>query len=209
MRRWRLITFSLATGFITNVLIAWACATWSTSDQEHSNYNAPGVGWPAIPPADWPEASMWIKCTAFGMQTDGASANLQRLIDTRRADPSIKCHWMFVDQYGWPCLALSRRRETVQVMRTSQQPPLPWWIAGFETPRWIKPIHKSGIPVNPMWPGLIANTLLYSAITAGMCIAATTLRNRSRRRRNLCTHCAYPIPDPAKPCPECGRLPRA
>jgi len=65
------------------------------------------------------------------------------------------------------------------------------------------------IPLKPLWPGLLLNTLCFG--TAGAILlplpgaAVRTLRHRIRRRRNLCEHCAYPRPAGASTCPECGR----
>lgn len=203
-RRWiPLVAISLAIGLIVNVLVAWGLSTWSTGDPQHANYDAPGVGWPARAPGDWPEPDMWMNGDGFGMRMCGAGANLHRLIDTHRLDPSVKHYSMIIKEYGWPWLALSRRRQWTQVMRSFQNEPMAWWEEGFETPHWVKPIHDSGIPVNPLWSGLVGNMCVYAAVAGGLAAGLKELRHRRRRSRGLCVACAYPVRGLVV-CPECG-----
>ncbi|MEM1424379.1 MAG: hypothetical protein AAGH64_10300, partial [Planctomycetota bacterium] len=69
-------------------------------------------------------------------------------------------------------------------------------------PRWAPP--RNGLPVPslptpgfpPMWidvPGAMGNTLVYAALMYTAFIGAGALRQRSRRRRGLCTSCKYQL----------------
>jgi hypothetical protein len=63
------------------------------------------------------------------------------------------------------------------------------------------------LPCNPLWPGLLADTLFFAACAWGLWRLPLALRRRSRRRHGLCPRCAYSLaglPENAA-CPECGR----
>lgn len=61
-------------------------------------------------------------------------------------------------------------------------------------------------PFLPLWPGLIANTLIFAAAWGGLFSLLRAARRALRRRRNLCPACAYDLRQtpPGSPCPECG-----
>jgi hypothetical protein len=60
------------------------------------------------------------------------------------------------------------------------------------------------LPLRPIWPGFLANTVLYAAITLLLIQATFSLRRYLRARRGLCPDCSYPIAD-SPVCTECGR----
>lgn len=60
------------------------------------------------------------------------------------------------------------------------------------------------VPTGILWPGFIANTLLYAAIVLGLMQLPGFIRRARRRRRGQCTACGYPIGTSAT-CTECGR----
>ncbi len=73
--------------------------------------------------------------------------------------------------------------------------------------RWLKNwFGGESLPVIPLWPGFAVNTLFYAALAWGLWQVPLALRRRSRRRKGLCTHCAYDRTGIATdaPCPECG-----
>lgn len=59
------------------------------------------------------------------------------------------------------------------------------------------------LPLRPMWPGFLINTILYALILWLLFAAPFALRRRRRRRRGLCEQCAYPI-GVSPVCTECG-----
>lgn len=65
------------------------------------------------------------------------------------------------------------------------------------------------IPTSPIWPGLIADTAIWSAASALLLFGLKQLRATHRRRRNRCPHCNYARVGLAQdaPCPKCGRSP--
>ena len=61
------------------------------------------------------------------------------------------------------------------------------------------------LPLRPVWPHSLANSLVHGLALAFLVGACTTLRQRYRRSRDLCERCAYPITALDR-CPECGTV---
>ena len=162
-----------------------------------------------MPPKDWPEPDAWAGGNGPGVRTYSASANLKQFVLTQRADPEVRLYVMSVRDDGWPWGGLSSRKQSTQVMRTIQETRLPTHVTGIELPLWVRPGYKIRLPLTPVWPAFIANTLFYSALVGACWLAPGAIRRRRRTRNNLCIHCAYPIADSTKPCPECGKIAHA
>ena len=60
------------------------------------------------------------------------------------------------------------------------------------------------LPLRPIWPGFLFNTLFYAAILWPVIPGPLALRRLIRRRRGLCPKCAYPMGESAV-CSECGK----
>lgn len=61
------------------------------------------------------------------------------------------------------------------------------------------------LPLRPIWPGLVANVLFWSAATWAAFAIPRSLRARSRRKRGRCIACNHPLAG-SSACPECGGL---
>jgi hypothetical protein len=59
------------------------------------------------------------------------------------------------------------------------------------------------LPLRPIWPGLVANVLFWSAATWAAFAIPRSWQVRSRRKRGLCIACAHPLAS-SSTCPECG-----
>ena len=62
------------------------------------------------------------------------------------------------------------------------------------------------LPYAPMWAGLAADLLAFGTFWL-LVLSFSGLRRTLRRRRGLCTRCAYALKGlaPGSPCPECGQ----
>ncbi len=60
------------------------------------------------------------------------------------------------------------------------------------------------LPLRPIWPAFLANTLLYATLSQLLVSAPRQLRRHLRARRGLCPACGYPVGE-AVVCSECGR----
>ncbi|MEQ8844360.1 MAG: hypothetical protein RIB58_05845 [Phycisphaerales bacterium] len=59
-------------------------------------------------------------------------------------------------------------------------------------------------PLRPTWPGLLANTLFYTALALAPMVLLRWRRTRRRRARGLCVACGYELGEGVGVCPECG-----
>lgn len=64
------------------------------------------------------------------------------------------------------------------------------------------------LPARPIWPGLLADTLFYAVLFAGLHQLVGWGKRARRRGRGRCAACGYDITGIAddEPCPECGRV---
>jgi len=63
------------------------------------------------------------------------------------------------------------------------------------------------LPLIPIWPGFLANTLIFSApllVPYGLWWAIHLIRRRKRRRRGCCLECGHQLIAGQFTCPECG-----
>jgi hypothetical protein len=107
--------------------------------------------------------------------------------------------------YGWPFCCLWQG-ETVDGMNAGLTT-WPWngFSCGGLKIGVSGPLPKY-LPALPLWPGLLIDTAFYALFCFALIRGAPALRRTLRRRRNLCTVCAYDrkgLP-PTTPCPECG-----
>lgn len=192
----------LLLGALINVLVATACAYWwwqlaPPSGMPLALDDATGTSrWPWAAASDWPEVNGGNEWRTFGSRLTiwyhGVSVNPS----TVHLD-----HEMTRKRTGWPMLALESRggfplaatidaaswvREGVRVQHDGQSVILPLW---------------------PIWPGFLVNTLAYGALVAAPVLAPGVCRRAYRRRHGLCLRCAYPI-GAAGVCSECGHAHR-
>ena len=64
---------------------------------------------------------------------------------------------------------------------------------------------SKALPLRPIWPASVMNTLFYATILWLLLLGPFALRRFLRVRRGLCPKCAYPMGE-STVCTECGRL---
>ncbi|MFG0242396.1 MAG: hypothetical protein ACF8R9_06395 [Phycisphaerales bacterium JB054] len=107
---------------------------------------------------------------------------------------------------GWPFPALSCAVQWKAQLANSIN--LYHVEGGLQLPRDAS-FNPRALPLTPVWPGLLANVVVYTGawilIGRGVCL----VRHHRRARRGLCSGCGYPRTDlpVGSPCPECGRSP--
>jgi hypothetical protein len=63
------------------------------------------------------------------------------------------------------------------------------------------------LPMRPLWPGFVLDTLFYAAIWFGLFFGFASAKRAIRRRRGRCPMCGYDLrgaPGLAAGCSECG-----
>ena len=125
------------------------------------------------------------------------------------------------DGRGWPMLALwgqavvgtrmslpfYREVEYAILLTGSSTDPSWAWASGTfvggsggYTPRVVR-----FLPLHPIWPGFLINTIFYAAILWLLALVPFTACRLVRRKRGLCIKCAYDLRgDFSAGCPECG-----
>ena len=185
-RRLLIIVVCLLAGVVVNVAVAWGCARWpryanwiSPDEDLQVRRSSRDVGW-------------WNKHLVPLFDAD-----IDMLWESRDLGVEIR---VFVgmdsnhrDVYGTHVLsglpAWSMSGEA--------------WDAG-QLPKWSKLFVDSGwIPLRPIWPGFVINTLFYAVILWLLIPGPFALRRFIRRRRGLCPGCGYLVGE-SDVCTECG-----
>lgn len=122
-----------------------------------------------------------------------------------QADPPKEPNMIGSDTaFGWPALCLWYQIGGTSVANTLTNEDLRFgWLAhGSLSSRGRDFI---ALPYNPLWPGLILNTLVYAAIWMVLLIAPSALRRSHRRRCGRCIRCGYDLKGNLDSgCSECG-----
>lgn len=78
---------------------------------------------------------------------------------------------------------------------------LPVWKRGL--PTGLTSRRHQLLPLDPVLPGFVLNTLVYASLPA-LVLTAFHLRAQRRRRQSRCPGCGYPVAG-LPTCPECGQ----
>ncbi|MGH7130879.1 MAG: hypothetical protein ACREJO_02915 [Phycisphaerales bacterium] len=88
------------------------------------------------------------------------------------------------------------------------------WRHGLVVPRWLRWAHDDQavasetrrIPLRPIWPGLVVNTLVNACVIGPLMLVPGWVRRRWRRRHGRCVGCGYSRAGlgGGVACPECG-----
>ncbi len=111
---------------------------------------------------------------------------------------------------GWPCRALHWERWYVQNQKSPRSsedlPRDTWWLSGIFLPTgnaYPRLLDVRRLPLRPIWPGFLVNTLFYAAVLWLLICGPFALRRFVRVKHGLCPACAYPIGESGV-CSECG-----
>lgn len=209
LRKW-LVRGGLLTlaGLLTTIAVAWSSAALVDPT-------------PAERIVDHTELEPWAWRT-ITTQTRLGHTRINRIVGGLNvADNQLTWHegassqesYESITQAGFPLPALqcfnpaevyiAVDRMTVQTNRSAGAPRIKY---GIELPR-----HTTGqstwraLPLQPMWRGLIINTLVFAALWALLLFAGRGLIIARRAQRGWCIRCAYDLRgSESERCPECG-----
>jgi hypothetical protein len=146
---------------------------------------------------------------ALAVAPPGTALWLMPWFDERSPRSKLESQERWMWCYGWPLPALAHVRDFretapgVLAYATEWSLPIPQWPGLKESP-----LEAREVPLRPLWLGLTIDSLLAAAVWLGLFRIFATVRAARRRRRGLCSRCAYDrraIPAGHR-CPECGVL---
>lgn len=221
MKRWVIIiTICILIGAIINVAIAWwfairfdRFAPYSNSKIGISNFDY-GYG-------QWSVSThYWLGSTRTSTAVDSIEGSSRNNFPVEKALP----YWaesIRPEQYqigmlsnkslkaiaqGWPFRAMMIIAGPGFDSEDKLLRGIPWdaptWLRGrpIAPPSQVGPIY---LPLKIIWPGFIANTLLYSLVFYSIFFMHFKLRHVLRLKRKQCIKCGYPIGQ-SEICTECG-----
>ncbi|MFI4915896.1 MAG: hypothetical protein ACIAS6_05235 [Phycisphaerales bacterium JB060] len=135
--------------------------------------------------AGWPRRAMAVGAYAGWFGVDDAPtffATPARELAT--STPTLSLHGGF-DPLGWRAPAMVMPGQTIATRN---------------------PVDRFALPLLPLWPGFLINTLFYALLLFSAWRLPGVLRRVVRRRRGRCVGCGYDRGglDPDAACPECG-----
>ena len=194
------LIISLLLGLTLTLLTAWL-GPWASVRVTHFDTQgfssetpelAGDFTWDTTVPAHWPHTAS-LRTEGRSLFVDENSVRASNPIPKRGPAYTIE-HFRF----GLPFRAMgfSFLREYSEGQRNA-----------IATPRgqWIIP-HLAELPLIPLFPGFLLNTLFYTLITFALYKLPGALRHSKRRRAGNCPNCNYPRTglNLQAPCPECG-----
>lgn len=205
---------SLMVGVVVTVLVAWSPRIEFTTNPW---MGLPGLGTPLPPDTPWPtQFNGWPPAPERVLEETprrGQALAYQTFIRASR-DPDARpgellMYEMIAERSGWPMRALVRYKafivqggmtgiQDLGTLRRGWLLPASWQSASLRT--------NVPLPLMPLWPGFLVNTLFYSALVFGTLAGLSHLKRQRRLMRGLCVQCAYPVAELNR-CPECGELP--
>ncbi|HZW11118.1 MAG TPA: hypothetical protein VFF69_14545 [Phycisphaerales bacterium] len=223
LRRFRIraIALSLLTGLAVTIALSWLAMPLPVGNAWYGPYTTHELGIAAASDGKLYQISRatnaWHTTVSYWwMQVSGMSLSMPTAdFESRKYDigqlPGHFCPESLDDlnmqawyhASGWPFRSLAC---SVHWKRQISNADITYTVrGGVQLPR-DAAFNPRALPLTPIWPGLLADTLFFAAVSLQVARACLVVRRRRRRRRNVCPLCRYPrasLP-PGAPCPECG-----
>jgi hypothetical protein len=199
MKRWLGVALiCLIIGAIVNVVLAWWITVADTSRWTFGGHYGPpdqaqSEWWLRNVPAEFPFAVEFVISKPMrGVWTEVLSD--QDLLPTGTDAEERKPLFVERRRAGWPFKSLEGQKWFSSSDHRLNQSHGAWPL--FDTKPWL--------PLRPMWPGFLANSVLFGLVPFLPIAAFAAARRSRRRRRHQCLHCGYPV-GTSPVCTECGR----
>lgn len=215
MKRWTFrILVCLMLGVLTTYLAAWSFAiipprTMPTG-RAYSTFSSPGelaliATWREHTPPDWartPGFATNLPITAGYTRESYVDAiyNNSRSHERRRELVRLTAGWPWPALEGWSLSYF----DADLAARTEER----FGLMPLDLSRFIERANTDEVPLRPLWPGFLINTLLAAACWFVLLFGYPTVRETIRairRRRGCCPACGYNLQNKFDDgCPECG-----
>ena len=208
-RLFKLVVFLLL-GAIVNVAVAWGCAAWSaplySGSLEVTSRKIADNVFEGV-----------TRLRVFG-HTRVNYGTFSDLVVGKTAAQMTQIVWLPGDNYsetraGWPLRTLRCRNLAVIEMggmisitiNTNTANPIEGGIVLSSFPIGSPAQSWRALPYQPIWTGVVVNTILYAPLVWLLTVGPFTARRMIRRRRGHCIKCCYDLRgDFSVGCPECG-----
>ena len=184
----------LTLGAIANVAVAWGCSLWC-------NVTGPKclhIGTDALHGIGFSVQGEYARKTTWG--PCGSRTWIHFWPERINAGWPWSCAWAAANEQEY----FGERFYQQHIVIASST------LNGIEPdtlPKWLHPKEARGLPVQPLWTGLIANTTFYAGRVLPMMLIAGRMRRRRCIRRRICPSCGYDLrgrPSHTCVCSECG-----
>ncbi len=214
VRRLITITLCLLAGALLTIALAIVPPLFTILDPVSAQPPSHGTPWPIrIRGTTTMPSNVLFSANAFAEQREyfgwyvaeiPDETTRIRVISYRAGWPMRALAWQSADQRNFLKTITGLRgrgpRKDLTHSRLSRGIPLP----DFITTR-IRTLNDT-IPIQPILPGFLINTALYTLILYLLFTTPGRIRRRSRLRRHACLKCGYHIQNLTR-CPECGDIP--
>ena len=226
MKRWMLrITLGLILGAVTTVGVAWAFAIWGSFRFDPTNHFSHSTGrqW-EVSVSNGLGVTRVSRVPNNGLWSVGGARPSRKTIPywsvTRDRPPAgvfddQTMPWHIKLAYGWPFRASYAEVWRAIKLQSGQNNPSNRFSAstGIEIldDGSGQPLPFRTLPVRPILPGFLINTLFYAVIWFGLFLGIGAVRRTIRRKRGRCVKCVYDlrgtpvdVSGPGAGCSECG-----
>lgn len=221
----------LLMGIVCTIVVAWAirylappmtirtsaAIALDRSTNPSSLADSQPIGWPCRVPDDWPRGGKPQLCfRSQGISHEEWRWQQRSAQDRPDSDPTYPFLSWELDyvEVGLPfkALAASRgRSDRYDVVdgtkRTQTMVFKHGYLRSHPTDRLGNVgVLNSGVPFDPLWVGLLADSVVFATVLFGIRQAFVWHRVRRRQRSDCCVHCGFSARGlPTSVCPECGR----
>lgn len=215
-------------GVALTVLTAWLLPVAISLNPPAANYSnvaRPLQPWPDAVPATWPSQCDYAQSTDSGV-------NQRTIASSGQPSATTTYYELNVHRVGFPMRALARSECATRGLTPPGITPPPPTIMTFSTGPTARTVIFNGniynfsrgpwhdglglndpripkfLPIRPLWPGFLINTLFYTAVLYTLLVTKRSFTYSRRYLKHHCPTCGYDLKG-LTTCPECGKLPVA
>ncbi len=209
------LTITLLLGMCITIATAWTFVFWHPDLDERDSRPelvARMAGFP-VGFGSW-ESDEVVGSTATTWSGLGYDSGDASRVDRTIEEPVSGIYYLYVMRCGWPFRCLSRSYDAYYRAGPNdgsegsfdfEKTQWTWHVFGESLDSQQAGQRSLLLPLYPIWPGFVINTLFYAAILWLVAFAPLKFRRYLRHKRGQCIQCGYDLRrDVSAGCPECG-----